>query len=100
MICGSSKFVKPFLRVGRWVATLARMIQSRLAGSLGWGVVAYAAFFFVLLVIIVVMAFGAIVFGSALTMKVQYYLLDEQGFARALRLGLADMRLMPKPKAA
>jgi uncharacterized membrane protein YedE/YeeE len=42
----------------------------------------------------------SIVFGSALTMKVQYYLLDEQGFLRAVRLGLADMKLMPKPKAA
>lgn len=47
-----------------------------------------------------VLTFVAIVFGSALTMKVQYYLLDEQGFMRALRLGLADMKLMPKPKAA
>ena len=42
----------------------------------------------------------AIVFGSALTMKVQYYLLDEKGFACALHHGLADMKLMPKPKAA
>ncbi len=37
----------------------------------------------------------AIIFGSALTMKAQYYLLDEQGFLRALRMALADMRLLP-----
>ena len=36
-----------------------------------------------------------IIFGAALTMKVQYYLMDEQGFFRALRLALADMRLLP-----
>ncbi|MEK7223557.1 MAG: YeeE/YedE family protein [Pseudomonadota bacterium] len=36
-----------------------------------------------------------IIFGSALTMKVEYYLMDEQGFFRALRLALADMRLLP-----
>jgi uncharacterized protein len=43
------------------------------------------------------LAFGSIVFGSALTMKVQYYLLDEQGFWRALRMGLADLKLLPAP---
>jgi len=42
----------------------------------------------------------SIIFGSALTMKVQYYLLDEQGFWRALRMGLADMKLLPAPEAA
>jgi uncharacterized membrane protein YedE/YeeE len=47
-----------------------------------------------------VLTFAAIVFGSALTMKVQYHMLDEQGFFRALRLGLSDMKLAPKPKAA
>jgi uncharacterized membrane protein YedE/YeeE len=36
-----------------------------------------------------------IIFGAALTMKVQYYLMDEQGFFRAFRLALADMRLLP-----
>jgi hypothetical protein len=36
-----------------------------------------------------------IIFGSALTMKVQYYMLDEQGFMRALRLALADLKLLP-----
>ena len=47
-----------------------------------------------------ILAFGSIVFGSALTMKVQYYMLDEKGFVAALRMGLADMRLLPRPKAA
>lgn len=37
----------------------------------------------------------AIIFGSALTMKVQYHLLDEPGLWRALRLGLVDLRLLP-----
>ena len=36
-----------------------------------------------------------IIFGAALTMKVQYYLMDEHGFFRALQLALADMRLFP-----
>lgn len=43
-----------------------------------------------------ILTFFAIVFGSALTMKVQYYLLDEQGFFGALRSAFADMRLMPR----
>jgi uncharacterized membrane protein YedE/YeeE len=43
-----------------------------------------------------ILTFLAIVFGSALTMKVQYYLLDEQGFPGALRSALADMRLLPR----
>jgi hypothetical protein len=47
-----------------------------------------------------ILTFVAIVFGSALTMKVQYYLLDEQGFVRALRLGLSDLKLLPKPRTA
>ncbi len=46
------------------------------------------------------LTFFAIVFGSALTMKTQYYMLDEKGFLGALRNGLADMKLMPKPRAA
>jgi len=37
----------------------------------------------------------SIIFGSALTMKVDYYLMDEQGFFSALRQALADMRLFP-----
>lgn len=40
-----------------------------------------------------------IIFGSALTMKIQYYRLDEQSFFRALRLSLADMRLLPSVTA-
>ncbi len=42
-----------------------------------------------------ILTFVSIVFGAALTMKVQYYLLDEQGFFGALRSALADLRLMP-----
>ena len=45
------------------------------------------------------LAVASIVFGSALTMKVQYHLLDEMGFVRALGHALADMRLMPRPIA-
>lgn len=41
------------------------------------------------------MALVSIVFGSALTMKVEYYLMDEVGFFRALQQALADMKLMP-----
>jgi hypothetical protein len=47
------------------------------------------------------LAFGSvitlftIIFGAALTMKMEYYLMDEQGFFRALRLSLADMKLLP-----
>ena len=43
-----------------------------------------------------IFTFLAIVFGAALTMKVQYYLLDELGFASALRSALADLRLFPR----
>ena len=41
------------------------------------------------------MALVSIIFGSALTMKFQYYRLDEEGVASALRQALADMRLAP-----
>ena len=44
------------------------------------------------------MALVSIVFGSALTMKVEYYLMDDVGFFRALRHALADMNLMPTHK--
>ena len=37
----------------------------------------------------------SIVFGSALTMKVEYYRLDDEGFFTALRQALTDMRLLP-----
>jgi uncharacterized membrane protein YedE/YeeE len=43
-----------------------------------------------------ILTFASIVFGSALTMKVQYYQLDEQGFLTSLRSALADMRLLPR----
>jgi len=49
-----------------------------------------------------VLTLGAIMLGSALTMKVQYHLLDEVGFLEALRRAAADLRLLPaarKPKA-
>jgi len=47
-----------------------------------------------------ILTFGSIVFGSALTMKIQYHMLDEKSFGQALRLGLAEMRLLPAPRAA
>jgi uncharacterized membrane protein YedE/YeeE len=45
-----------------------------------------------------IMAFASIVFGSALTMKVQYYKMvyeDEASFAKAFVTALADMRMLP-----
>jgi len=44
-----------------------------------------------------VLTLVSIIFGSALTMKVQFNMLDEQGFFQALRSSLADMRLLPAP---
>ena len=41
------------------------------------------------------LALVSIIFGSALTMKIEYYRMDEEGFFRALHHALADMRLMP-----
>ena len=47
------------------------------------------------------LAFGSmltlisIIFGSALTMKVEYYRMDDEGFFMALRCALADMHLFP-----
>jgi uncharacterized membrane protein YedE/YeeE len=38
----------------------------------------------------------SIIFGSALTMKVEYYRLDDHSFLGALRQSLADMRLFPR----
>jgi len=46
-----------------------------------------------------ILTFVSIVFGSALTMKVQYYMLDEQGFFSSLRSALGDMRLLPRKSA-
>jgi len=43
-------------------------------------------------------ALVSIILGSALTMRVQYHLLDEKGFGSALRAALGDMRLMPALK--
>ncbi len=42
------------------------------------------------------MALVSIIFGSALTMKVQYYMLDD-GFWFSLHQSFADMHLLPKP---
>jgi uncharacterized membrane protein YedE/YeeE len=42
----------------------------------------------------------SIIFGSAATMKIQYYMLDEQNFFAAFRSTLADFRLLPARKAA
>jgi uncharacterized membrane protein YedE/YeeE len=42
----------------------------------------------------------AIVFGSALTMKVEYYLLDEIGFGRALTTALADLIIPGRGESA
>jgi hypothetical protein len=42
------------------------------------------------------MTLASIVFGSALTMKVEFYLLDNDRFFTALRNALADMRLLPR----
>ena len=39
----------------------------------------------------------SIMLGSALTMKVQYYMLDD-GFWSSLRQSLADLRLLPSAK--
>jgi len=46
-----------------------------------------------------ILAVASIVFGSAVTMKVQYHLLDGIGFVPALRHALADMKLMSRPAA-
>ena len=46
------------------------------------------------------MALVSIIFGSALTMKIEYYRLDDMSFLSALRHALADMRLMPKAPPA
>jgi uncharacterized membrane protein YedE/YeeE len=42
---------------------------------------------------------ASIMFGSAMTVKIQYHLLGNQGFFHALRLTLADFRLLPVKKA-
>jgi uncharacterized membrane protein YedE/YeeE len=42
----------------------------------------------------------AIVFGSALTMKVEYYLLDEMSFGQALAMALADLVVPGRSESA
>lgn len=44
------------------------------------------------------MALVSIIFGCALTMKVQFNMMDEQGFLQALRNGLAELKLLPAAK--
>lgn len=44
------------------------------------------------------MALVSIIFGCALTLKVEYYRLDDMTFFGALRQSLADMRLLPATK--
>jgi uncharacterized membrane protein YedE/YeeE len=46
------------------------------------------------------LALLSIIFGSALTMKVEYYRLEEMGIMTALRHALADMKLAPSPRGA
>ncbi len=46
-----------------FLSSLSEKIKTRIAPSLGWGVVAYAAFFFAMLVIIIAMILGGVVFG-------------------------------------
>ena len=45
-----------------------------------------------------VLTLVSIVFGSALTMKIEYHRLDDESFLAALRHALAEMRLMPERK--
>jgi hypothetical protein len=47
-----------------FVKSVMEKIQMKPAASLGWGVVAYAAFFFTLLVVIVAVVLGGIIFGT------------------------------------
>ena len=47
-----------------------------------------------------ILTFFAIVFGSAMSMKIQYYMMDEQGFFGALRSTMADFKLFPARKSA
>jgi cytoskeletal protein CcmA (bactofilin family) len=49
--------------VPMFMKSLVEKVQTKPAASLGWGVVAYAAFFFAILVILVAMIAGGILFG-------------------------------------
>lgn len=44
-----------------------------------------------------VITLSCIIFGAALTMKVQYHMMDEIGFIKALRTSLSEFRLWPTP---
>ncbi len=46
------------------------------------------------------MTLVSIIFGSAFTMKVEYYRLDDMGSLAAMRHALADMKLLPAPRRA
>jgi uncharacterized membrane protein YedE/YeeE len=43
-------------------------------------------------------ALVSIIFGSVLTMKIEYYRMDDEGFFSALKHSLKDMRLLPARK--
>ena len=45
-----------------------------------------------------VLVLFSIIFGCALTMKIDYYQMDDNGFFSSLRHALADMRLFPVAK--
>ena len=47
-----------------FMKSLTEKMQTKPAASLGWGLIAYAAFFFAVLVIIVVMIVGGLLFGA------------------------------------
>jgi hypothetical protein len=47
-----------------FMKSLTEKMQTKPAASLGWGLIAYAAFFFAILVIIVVMTVGGLLFGA------------------------------------
>ena len=46
-----------------------------------------------------VITLTTIIFGAALTMKIRYHMQDDHGFLRALRLSLAEMKLLPAATA-
>lgn len=54
--------------VPTFIKGLMEKLQGKPAESLGWGVVAYAAFFFVILLLVIVMIIGGVIFG-ALTLR-------------------------------
>ncbi len=44
------------------------------------------------------LSLASIVFGSALTMKIEYHRLDDKSFLSALRQSLVEMKLFPGPR--